>query len=194
MAGRYLSSGSNARTLKRLFSLELMRRRLRAARSITSDPTLNRIGTLATPATNRSAALTGCCCTWSRRRTSVARCSSAESSTSSRRRRRTSISVTGGPHGAAQRLLVALEDGDGFLEQGLALLRGLGEVGDAGAAQHEEGGGEAAQDRGAIFLGGPQHQREDREQQPEGHQVEAGDGDDEEPHRPCLLLGELDGG
>src|SRR5258708_24568330 len=48
MAGTYLSSGSKARALKRLFSVELMRRWVRpATREATNVPTLKRIGTVA---------------------------------------------------------------------------------------------------------------------------------------------------
>src|SRR5436190_14877673 len=128
MAGTYLNSGSKARTLKRLFSVESMRRFFCATRPATIEPTLKRTGTLASPATTRIAAFTGCCCTLSRRRTSVARCSCAESSTSSRRRCRISISVTGSSHAVAQRLLIALQHGDRFLEKRRAGPGGLHQV------------------------------------------------------------------
>src|SRR6185503_18418246 len=108
MAGMNLSSGSNARTLKRLFSVEPVSRKSSDTRRATSDPTLIRTGTVAALAASPSARCTGWCSTCSMRRTIVARCSSAESSTRSRRRRRSSSSVTGGAHSVAQRLLVAL--------------------------------------------------------------------------------------
>src|SRR4051812_21282181 len=169
-----------------------MRRLRPATRDATNVPTLNRIGTVARLPATPSAACTGWRWTCSRRRTRVARCSSAESITSSRRRCRLSISVTGSPQSIAQRLLVALQDGDRVLEQRTAVLRYIHQVGDARAAREQEDRGEPAEDGRAVRLRGPQHEREDAEQQAEGDEVEAGDGDHEESHRPGLFLGELD--
>src|SRR6476660_5102476 len=194
MAGRNLNSGSNARTLKRLFSVELMWRSRGEARRATSEPTLINSGTVAALAARPSARCTGWCSTCSMRRTRVARCNCAESSTRSRRRRRTSSSVTGGTQSIAKRLLIAPQHRDGFLQQGLAPLRGFHEVRDAAATREDEDGRETAEDRGAVRLRGPQRQREDRQHQPEGHQVQPRHRDHEEPHRPGLLLGELDDG
>src|SRR5207253_8913010 len=104
-------------------------------------------------------------------RTSVARCNCADSSTSSRRRFRVSISVTGGSESVPQRLLVALEDGDGVLQQRTAVFGRVEEIGDSAGAREQEHGGESAEDRGAVRLGSPQHEREDAEQQAEGHEI-----------------------
>src|SRR5258706_13419098 len=138
MGGRNLNSGSNARTLKRLFSVELMWRSRRETRRATSEPTLINTGTVAALAAKPSARCTGWCSTCSMRRASVARCSSAESSTSSRRWRRISSSVTGGTHSAAKRLLVALQHLDGLLQHRLVVLRGFHEVRDAARAREDE--------------------------------------------------------
>src|SRR5258708_8732707 len=138
MAGTYLSSGSKARALKRLFSVELMRRCVRpATREATNVPTLKRIGTVARLPAIPRAACTGCCWTWSSRRTSGARRSRADSITSSRRRFRVSISVTGGSESVTQRLLVALEDGDRVLQQRTAVFRRVEQIGDAAGARDE---------------------------------------------------------
>src|SRR4029450_6936004 len=119
----------------------------------------------------------------SSRRATVARCSSAESTTSSRRRRRISSSVIAGAlQGLMQRLLVAFQDRDGFLEDRLALLRLGDDVEHTADPAREEDSREAREDRGPVLLRRPEGEGEDREEDAERDEVERGDADHEESH------------
>src|SRR5207245_59377 len=61
----------------------------------------------------------------------------------------------------------------------------------ADSRRHEDAR-ESRQDGRAILLGRPEHEREYGEKRAEGEEVERGDGDDQEPCRPRLLLLQLD--
>src|SRR5512146_1381447 len=127
-----------------------------------------------------------------KRRAIVVRCSSAESNTSSLRLRSTSISVIAGSLQLPQRLLVALQHRDRLLQDRVAAARLQPDVDRAPDADHEEGRGEAAEDRRTVLLGSPEREGADAQQQPERDEVERGHADQHEAHQPRLLLGQLD--
>ena len=91
-------------------------------------PSESSAGRLATFAANPSSLRVGFAWMRSRRRTTVARCSSAASTTSSRRCRSCSSSVTGAPQHLLQPRLVALEDGERFLEERVNPLLDLADI------------------------------------------------------------------
>src|SRR5260221_444488 len=74
-----------------------------------------------------------------------------------------------------------------------AAIGGEHDVGHAAAAEREEEDRERREQRGTVLLRSPQDERGDGEQQPESREIEGADGDDQESHRPRLLLAQLDG-
>src|SRR5690348_8880392 len=124
----------------------------------------------------------------------AARCSSAERTTSSRRRCSTSISVIARSLQALQRLLVALEHRDRLLQDRMALARLQQDVAAAADPRDEEDGRADAEDQRPVLLRGEERERADAQEQAEREEVERGHRDQQEPHEPRLLLGELDRG
>src|SRR3954468_9983148 len=113
----------------------------------------------------------------SSRRTTVALCSSAASTTSSRRWRNCSSSVIARAlQQLFQPILVALQHLDRLVEDRMALLGLEVDVRPATRPGEQEDRGGDRDDRRPVLLARVEREGEDREQQPEGDEVQRGDG------------------